>query len=56
MIGPLRVSLLSYVEPVVAAGLGVALLGETLAPAQIMGIAIVIIALVAATVWRKRLI
>jgi drug/metabolite transporter (DMT)-like permease len=54
MIGPVRVSLLSYAEPVMAAGLGVALLGEKLAPLQIMGIAIVIIALVGATVSRAR--
>jgi drug/metabolite transporter (DMT)-like permease len=54
MIGPVRVSLLSYAEPVVATGLGVALLGETLVPLQIMGIAIVIIALVGATLWQSR--
>jgi drug/metabolite transporter (DMT)-like permease len=54
MIGPLRVSLLSYAEPVAAAGLGVAVLGESLAPLQIIGITIVIIALVSATLWRKR--
>jgi drug/metabolite transporter (DMT)-like permease len=52
MIGPVRVSLLSYAEPVASAGLAVALLGETLAPLQIMGIVIVIIALVGATLWR----
>jgi drug/metabolite transporter (DMT)-like permease len=54
MIGPLRVSLLSYAEPVAAAGLGVVLLGEKLALLQVMGIAIVIIALVGATIVRKR--
>jgi drug/metabolite transporter (DMT)-like permease len=54
MIGPLRVSLLSYIEPVVAAALGMALLGEKLAPLQMIGIAIVVIALVGATVLRKR--
>jgi drug/metabolite transporter (DMT)-like permease len=54
MIGPLRVSLLSYAEPVAAAGLGVALLDEKLAPMQILGIAIVIIALMGATVLGKR--
>jgi drug/metabolite transporter (DMT)-like permease len=54
MAGPARVSLLSYAEPIVAAGLGVALLGETLAPLQIIGIAIVIAALVGPTLWRSR--
>jgi drug/metabolite transporter (DMT)-like permease len=53
MIGPVRVSLLSYAEPVVAAGLGVTLLGETLAPVQITGVALVIAALVGATLWRR---
>jgi drug/metabolite transporter (DMT)-like permease len=51
-IGPVRASLLSYAEPVVAAGLAASLLGETLAPIQIMGIALVIIALVGSTLWR----
>jgi drug/metabolite transporter (DMT)-like permease len=54
MIGPVRVSLLSYAEPVVAAGLGVTLLGETLVPVQIIGIALVITALVGATLWQPR--
>ena len=54
MIGPMRASLLSYAEPVVSAGLGVTLLGETLAPIQITGIALVITALVGATVWQPR--
>lgn len=54
MIGPVRVSLLSYAEPVAAAGLGVTLLGETLAPIQISGIALVIAALVGATLWQPR--
>jgi drug/metabolite transporter (DMT)-like permease len=53
MIGPVRVSLLSYAEPVVAAGLGVTLLGETLAPIQIIGVALVIAALAGATLWRR---
>jgi len=53
MIGPVRVSLLSYAEPVVAAGLSVTLLGETLAPIQVTGIALVIAALVGATLWRR---
>ena len=53
MIGPVRVSLLSYAEPVVAAGLGVTLLGDKLAPIQIAGIALVITALGGATLWRR---
>lgn len=52
MIGPMRVSILSYAEPVVSAGLGVTLLGETLAPIQITGIALVVTALVGSTLWR----
>ena len=54
MIGPLRASLLSYAEPIVAAGLGVTLLGEALAPTQIAGIALVVTALVGATLWQPR--
>lgn len=50
MIGPARASLLSYVEPVAAAGFGIAVLGEALAPVQVAGIALVIIALIGATV------
>ena len=53
-IGPVRASLLSYAEPVVAAGLAVVLLDETLAPLQIMGIALMILALVGSTMWRSR--
>jgi drug/metabolite transporter (DMT)-like permease len=53
LIGPMRSSLLSYVEPVTAAGLGIALLGETLAPLQFTGIALIIVALVGAT-WSRR--
>jgi drug/metabolite transporter (DMT)-like permease len=49
LIGPLRVSLLSYAEPVIAAGLGVILLGEALLPVQMVGIALVVAALVGAT-------
>jgi drug/metabolite transporter (DMT)-like permease len=55
MIGPVRVSLLSYVEPVVAATLGVTLFGERLAPIQIVGFVLVIAALVGATLWRRTL-
>jgi drug/metabolite transporter (DMT)-like permease len=54
IIGPLRVSLLSHAEPVMAAVLSVALLSERLALLQIVGIAIVIIALVGSTVLRSR--
>lgn len=55
MIGPAHVSLLSYAEPVAAAGLGVTLLGEALAPIQIAGIALVVTALIAATLWQPRI-
>jgi len=54
MIGPVHVSLLSYAEPVAAAGLGVTLLGEALAPIQIAGIALVVTALIGATLWQPR--
>lgn len=54
MIGPVHTSLLCYAEPVVAAGLGVTLLGEALAPIQIAGIALVITALIGATLWQPR--
>jgi drug/metabolite transporter (DMT)-like permease len=50
MIGPVRASLLPYVEPVASALLGIAVLGQILAPVQFAGIALVIAALVAATV------
>jgi drug/metabolite transporter (DMT)-like permease len=49
MIGPVRASLLSFIEPVIAAGLGVILLGEPLTGLQITGVALVIIALMSAT-------
>jgi drug/metabolite transporter (DMT)-like permease len=49
MIGPVRVSVLSYAEPVITAVLGVFVLGEKLTPIQIVGIALVIVALVATT-------
>jgi len=54
MIGPVRASLLSYAEPVVAAGLGIAILGEMLAPVQMVGIALVVAALIATTLWQPR--
>ena len=52
-IGPVRSSLLCYAEPVVSAGLGVALLGETLTLTQIAGIALVVGALVWATLPKQ---
>ena len=54
MIGPVPVSLLSYAEPVITAGLGVIVLGETLTLVQIAGIALVIVALIGATFRRPR--
>jgi drug/metabolite transporter (DMT)-like permease len=54
MIGPVRASLLSYAEPVVTAVLGFGMLGETLMPMQIAGIALVIAALIGATLWQRR--
>ena len=54
MIGPVQVSLLSYTEPLTAAGLGVILLGEALAPIQIAGIVLVVTALIGATLWQPR--
>lgn len=54
MIGPVRTSLLSYAEPVIAAGLGVALLDEGLSMLQVAGIALVVGALVGATLWHAR--
>ena len=54
MIGPMRSSLLCYAEPVVAAGLGVVLLGEALTLVQISGIALVVGALVGATLLKQR--
>jgi len=54
MIGPTRSSLLCYAEPVVAAGLGVVLLGEALTLVQVSGIVLVVGALIGATLWRYR--
>ncbi len=54
MIGPARSSLLCYAEPVVAAWLGVILLGETLTLVQVIGIALVVSALAAATLLNQR--
>jgi drug/metabolite transporter (DMT)-like permease len=54
MIGPVRTSLLSYAEPMVAVGLGITLLGEALPPIQIAGLALVVTALVGSTLWQPR--
>ena len=54
MIGPARTSLLCYAEPVVAAGLGVVLLGQALTFVQISGIILVVGALVGATLLQQR--
>ncbi len=54
MIGPTRSSMLCYAEPVVSAGLGVVLLGETLTMVQISGIFVVVGALVGATLLQQR--
>lgn len=53
MIGPARTSLLSYAEPVVSAGLGVAVLGEALTLTQIGGIVLMVGALAAATMLKQ---
>jgi drug/metabolite transporter (DMT)-like permease len=52
MIGPVRASLLSYADAVISAGLGVIVLGQTLTLLQVAGIALVIVALVGATIPR----
>jgi len=49
LVGPVRSSLLCYAEPVVSAGLGVALFGESLTFTQMAGIILVIAALIWAT-------
>jgi drug/metabolite transporter (DMT)-like permease len=49
MIGPVRTLLLSFIEPIIAAGFGVILLGEPLTVVQVAGVALVIIALIGAT-------
>jgi drug/metabolite transporter (DMT)-like permease len=48
MIGPVRASLLSHADAIISAGIGVIVLGQSLTPVQILGIAIVILALVGA--------
>jgi drug/metabolite transporter (DMT)-like permease len=50
MIGPVLSSLLSYADAVISASLGVVVLGQALAPVQVAGVALVIIALIGATV------
>ncbi len=52
MIGPLRTSLLAYADAVISAGLGVVVLGQALTFVQTAGIALVIAALVGATLSR----
>jgi drug/metabolite transporter (DMT)-like permease len=49
MIGPVRTSLLSYADAVISAGLGVVVLGQALTLVQVVGIALVVVALVGAT-------
>jgi drug/metabolite transporter (DMT)-like permease len=49
IIGPVRTSLLSDADAVISAGLGVVVLGQALTLVQIAGIAIVILALIGAT-------
>jgi drug/metabolite transporter (DMT)-like permease len=49
MIGPVRASLLSYAEAVIDAGLGVIVLGQALTLVQVVGILLVIVALIGAT-------
>jgi drug/metabolite transporter (DMT)-like permease len=50
MIGPVRASLLSYADAVISAALGVIVLGQTLTALQVVGIALVILALIGVTV------
>ncbi len=52
MIGPVRASLFSYSDAVISAFLGVIVLGQTLTLVQVAGIALVIFALIGATVRR----
>jgi drug/metabolite transporter (DMT)-like permease len=52
MIGPVRASLPSYADAVISAGLGVVVLGQALTWVQAAGIALVIVALVGATLPR----
>ena len=50
MIGPVRASLFSYSDAVISAVLGVVVLGQALTMIQVAGIALVVIALISATV------
>ena len=52
-IGPTRTALLSYAEPIVSAGLGVAALGEALTLRQIGGITLMVGALAGATLLQR---
>jgi threonine/homoserine efflux transporter RhtA len=52
IIGPVRASLLYFIEPIVVASLGVILLGEPLMVVQIAGVALAIIALISVTASR----
>ena len=52
MIGPVLSSILSYADAVISAILGVIVLNQALTPVQIAGIALVILALVGATIQR----
>ena len=48
MIGPVRTTLFSYIEPVATIGAAFILLGQSLAPLQIVGVLVVVGALIAA--------
>ena len=52
MVGPVLASILSYADAVISACLGVVVLHQALTPVQIVGIALVIVALVGATIQR----
>jgi drug/metabolite transporter (DMT)-like permease len=54
IVGPVRASLLAYTEPVISAGLGVVVLGEPLSAVQVAGIALMVVALIGATLMRSR--
>ena len=54
MIGPVRASLFSYSDAVISAVLGVVVLGQALTMIQVAGIALVVTALISATVRRNQ--
>jgi probable blue pigment (indigoidine) exporter len=54
IIGPLRTSVFAYADAVISAGLGVIVLGQALTLVQVAGIAMVIVALVSATLRRPQ--